>query len=211
MLRHRLAEGVGGLRGSIEAAIPTAVFVVVWTLTHKLNPALIAAGCCAGLALLLRIVQRKTPKYVLSSLLGLGLAAWFARKSGRAEDAFLPGIIYSTVMLSVNLLSVFIRWPLVGFVLAAANPENPFAWRGHPGILRLSQKLTLVLAGMFGIRALVMFPLYWAHQVQALGVAKIVLGWPLYALAMATCGAVLLKGKTPLWPSKEPGPSKDPR
>ena len=35
VVRHRLVEGVGGLRGSIEAALPTVAFVVVWTTTQE--------------------------------------------------------------------------------------------------------------------------------------------------------------------------------
>ena len=43
-----------------------------------------------------------------------------------------------------------------------------------------------------------MLPLYWAGQVAALGVAKIVLGWPLYLLGLAVIGLILVRGHTPI-------------
>lgn len=208
VVRHRLSEGVGGLRGSVEAALPTVAFVVVWQLTHVLTAALGAAAACVLAALVVRVAQRQTPRFALSSLAALAVAAFFALRSGRAEDAFLPGILYSCALLAVSLLSVLARWPMLGFVVGAANPEAPFAWRDHPGVVRLCQRLTLVLAGLYAVRAAVMVPLYLADQVTWLGISKVALGWPLYLLAVAAMGAVLLRGRTPLDPQDVPdGPA----
>jgi hypothetical protein len=204
VVRHRLAEAVGGLRGSLEAALPTVAFVVVWTTTRALRTALVVAVGCVLAVLAVRLVQRQTPRYALSSLFAVGLAAFFALRSGRAQDAFLPGIIYSISLCALSVLSVVARWPMVGFMLGAADPEQPLAWRSHVGVVRLCQRLTLVLAGMYAIRAAVMLPLYLAGRVALLGVAKIALGWPLYLAALATMGAVLLTGRTPL---DEPEPA----
>jgi predicted membrane-bound mannosyltransferase len=57
---------------------------------------------------------------------------------------------------------------------------------------------------MYAVRVAIMLPLYLADQVGWLGVCKIVLGWPLYLLAVAGMGAVLLKGRTPLDPQDVP-------
>jgi hypothetical protein len=133
----------------------------------------------------------------------IAVAAAFALRSGRAEDAFLPGILYSCGLLALTLLSVVTRWPLVGFLVGAAA-EDPVAWRRHPGLVRLCQRLTLVLAGLYAIRVVIMLPLYLAGQVGWLGVCKVVLGWPLYLLAVAVMGALLLKGRTPLQPEDLP-------
>jgi hypothetical protein len=207
VVRRRLAEGVGGIRGSVEAALPTVCFVITWTVTKRLPVSLIVAAGCVLVTLAARLVQRQTPKYALSSLLALGLAGFFALRSGKAQDAFLPGILYSCSMLAVSLLSVVTRWPMVGFVVGAAHPEDPLAWRRHAGVVRLCQRLTLVMAGLYAVRAVIMLPLYLAGQVALLGVAKIVLGWPLYLAAMAAVGALLLRGRTPL---DEPEPLGQP-
>ncbi len=208
VVRHRLAEGVGGIRGSIEAALPTVAFVVVWTASKNVRLALVAAAAVVLAALAVRLVQRQTPRYALSSLAAVAVAAFFALRTGRAQDAFLPGILYSCALLAISLLSVVTRWPMVGFVVGAAHPEDPFAWRAHAGIVRLCQRLTLVLAGLYAVRASIMLPLYLAGQVTWLGVSKVVLGWPLYLVAVAGMGAVLLRGRTPLDPQDLPaGPT----
>lgn len=202
VVRSRLAEGVGGLRGSIEAALPTVAFVIAWTLTHQIRVALTVAVVPAVITLVLRIAQRQTPRFALGSLFALALAAFFALRTGRAQDVFLPGILYSCALTGVTLLSVVTRWPLVGFVVGASSPD-PLAWRSHAGVVRLCQRLTLVLAGLYAVRVVIMLPLFLAGEVGWLGVAKLVLGWPLYLLAVAAMGALLLRGRTPLHPDDE--------
>jgi len=197
VVRARLAESVGGLRGSLEAALPTVAFVVVWSLTHDVRAALAAAAVIVLVALAARLLSRQSPRYALSSLLALAIAAAFALRSGRAQDAFLPGILYSCGLLAVTLLSVVTRWPLVGFLVGTTS-EDPLAWRTHSGVVRLCQRLTLVLAGLYAVRVVTMLPLYLAGEVGWLGVCKVVLGWPLYLVAVAAMGALLLKGRTPL-------------
>lgn len=199
VVRARLSETLGGVRGSVEAALPTVAFAAVWTVRHDVKVAVAAAAVVVLLALVVRLAQRQTPRYALSSLLALVVAAVFALRSGRAQDAFLPGILYSAALLGVTLLSVLTRWPLVGFVVGATG-EDPTAWRRHDGVRRLCQRLTLVLAGLYAVRAAIMLPLYLAGQVGWLGVAKVALGWPLYLVAVAGMGALLLRGRTPLDP-----------
>jgi hypothetical protein len=197
VVRHRLSEGVGGLRGSAEAAAPTLVFVTVWALRHDLRESLLAAAVPVVVALLLRLLQRQSLRYALSSLAALAIAAFFALRSGKAEDAFLPGILFSCALLAVTVLSLVTRWPLVGFVVGSAT-DDPVAWRAHDGVRRLCTRLTLVLAALYAIRVVIMLPLYLAGQVGWLGVTKVALGWPLYVVAVGAMGAVLLRGRTPL-------------
>lgn len=197
VVRARLAEGVGGIRGSLEAALPTVVFVVIWSTTSALRTALVAAAVPVVVGLVARLAQRQTPRFALGSLFALAVAAFFALRTGRAQDAFLPGILYSCALAGISLLSVVTRWPMVGFIVGSTSTE-PLAWRSHPGVLRLCQRLTLVLTGLYAVRVAVMLPLYLAGQVGWLGVAKVTLGWPLYLLAVAVMGAVLLRGRTPL-------------
>jgi hypothetical protein len=202
LVRARLGEQLGGPRGSLEAAVPTVVFVVAWTARHDFRFALAVSGALVALLLVVRLAQRQSPRFVLSSLVALGIAAYFVHRSGRAQDAYLPGILYSAGAGALTLLSVVVRWPLIGFVVGAAeDPEDPLAWHRHPGIVRLCQRLTLVLVGLYAIRLGVMLPLYWAGEVAALGVAKIVLSWPLYLLGVAVMGYVLVRGRTPLGPA----------
>nr|WP_260115302.1 DUF3159 domain-containing protein [Ornithinimicrobium sp. INDO-MA30-4] len=46
-------------------------------------------------------------------------------RSGDAEDAFLPGILISAAYGAGALVSILARWPLIGFLVAAADPTLP--------------------------------------------------------------------------------------
>jgi hypothetical protein len=157
--------------------------------------------------------MRQTPRYVLSAVLATAFAAFFALRSGKAEAAFLPGILTSAAWGLGSLLSVLVRWPIVGFMVAAADPQmsaepaslTPLtSWRRDRGLVAVCQRLTMVLVVLYAIRVVLMFPLYLAGQVALLGVAKIALGWPAYLAALAIMGMILVRGKTPLAPAEPP-------
>ncbi|MGE9808069.1 MULTISPECIES: DUF3159 domain-containing protein [unclassified Janibacter] len=207
VIRERLSAAMGGWRGSIETALPLLVFVMIWTPTKDSRTALIAAGVLIAVLAVARLVQRQTLQFVLSSVFATGLAAWFAMRSGQAEDAFLPGIIGSCAWLVLSLFSVLVKWPVVGFMVGVADPmakEDPFHWRKDRGIVAVSSRLTLVLVVMYAIRVLIMGPAYLAGNVAVLGVAKVVLGWPLWVAALFVMGLILVRGETPLETHAEP-------
>ena len=201
LIRERLSSALGGARGSFETALPTVAFVVAWTLRQDVTIAVSASAAIVLILLVVRLATRQTPRYVLSAVLATAVAAYFALRSGRAEDAFLPGILTSAAWGVASLVSVAVRWPLVGFIVAAGDPQmaqDPTAWRRDRGLVTVCQRLTMVLVGLYAVRVVVMFPLYLAGQVTLLGVAKIALGWPAYLFAVAIMGMMLVRGKTPL-------------
>lgn len=213
VIRHRLLAAVGGWRGSLETAVPMIVFVIVWTVTHDVRLSAGAALVTAALAAALRAAHGGSLQYVVSGFLATGIAAFFAVRSGRAQDAFLPGILLSSAYGAAALLSIVTRWPLVGFVIGAADPaakEDPFAWRRDRGIVRVATRLTVVLVGLFAVRLSVMLPLYLAGNVAALGVARVVLGWPAWVGALAIMGWLLARGRTPIQAAPAPGTPEPP-
>lgn len=201
VIRHRLSAAVGGWRGSLETALPMVVFVIAWTITHDVRTSAGAALVTAALAAALRAHHGGSLQYVVSGFLATGIAAFFAVRSGRAEAAFLPGILMSTAYGIGSLVSIVTRWPLVGFLIGAGDPrakEDPFAWRRDPGIVRVATRLTFVLVALFAVRLSVMVPLYLAGNIAALGVARVVLGWPAWVAALAVMGWLLARGRTPI-------------
>lgn len=205
LIRERLSSAVGGARGSFETALPMVAFVVAWMWRHDVKIAVAASALVVVTLLLVRLASRQTPRYVLSAVLATAIAAYFALRSGRAEAAFLPGILTSAAWGVGSLLSVVVRWPIVGFIVAAGDPrlaDDPTAWRRDGGLVKVCQKLTMVLVALYAVRVAVMFPLYLAGQVTLLGVAKIALGWPAYLCALAIMGMMLVRGKTPLTPTE---------
>ena len=198
---------MGGARGSFETALPTVAFVAAWTWRHDVVIAVTASAVIVVIMLLVRLASRQTPRYVLSAVFATAIAAFFALRSGRPEAAFLPGILTSAAWGVAALLSVVLRWPLVGFIVAAGDPrmaEDPTGWRRDRGLVSVCQKLTMVLVLLYAVRVVVMVPLYLAGQVTLLGVAKIALGWPAYLCAVAIMGMMLVRGRTPLTPAEPP-------
>ena len=201
VIRHRLSVALGGWRGSLEAALPMLAFVLVWTVRHEARTALLTAAVVTIVLALVRLVQRQSLQFVISAALATALAAFFVLRSGRAEDAFLPSLLKSAGFGVGTLVSVLVRWPVVGFMVSAGDPrmaEDPFGWHRDRGLVRVCSRLTMVLVALYAVRLAVMLPLYLAGQVAWLGVATVVLGWPLWLGAVAVMGAMLLRGRTPL-------------
>lgn len=201
VIRHRVSDVLGGWYGSLETALPTVAFVVVWLLRDEIRPALYAAGGVALVLLGIRLAIGGSVRFVLTSIFATALAAFFALRSGRAEDAFLPGILTSAAYAVATLVSILTRWPAVGFIVAAGDPhyaEHPTRWRRDSALVKVCSRLTWVLVALFVIRVAIMLPLYLAGEVAWLGVAKIALGWPLYLLAVVVMGLMIAVGRTPV-------------
>ena len=200
-VRAQLSKALGGVRGMVEAAVPTIGFTATYVITDQVRTAVYAGIGAAVLLLLVRLAQRSNPQFVLNSLLGIAIAAFFAMRSGRAEDAFVPGILLNAAYGAGMLLSIAMRWPVVGFLIGTVTGD-PTGWRSDPGILRLCSRLTWILLAPCVLRVAVQYPVYLAEGDQSglLGVAKIVMGWPLQVAALATMVWVLARGRTPLEP-----------
>lgn len=195
LVRTQLSKALGGRRGMLEGAIPTIGFTVVWIVAHDLKLALLVSGGLAVALLLLRVIHRSTVQFVLNSLVGIAIAAIFALRSGRAEDAFLPGVIYNAVYAVILGGSALLRWPVVGFMIGSVTGE-PTAWHADRHLVALCSKLTWLLAVPCVLRVLVQYPLYRMHEAGWLGVAKLAMGWPLQVGALAAMVWLLSRDTT---------------
>jgi hypothetical protein len=205
-VRAQLAKALGGVRGIIEAAIPTIAFTLSWITTENLKRSLIISVSLAVLLLLARIVQRSTPQFVINSLIGIAIGAFFASRTGDAKDYFLPGILWNAGYMVGMLVSIVTRWPVVGFLIGSVTGD-PTAWHRDPGIVKLCMRLTWLLMLPCAVRVAVQGPVYLYggnEAVAALGVAKIVMGWPLQVAALGAMLWVLGRGRTPLKPPVAP-------
>lgn len=197
LVRHQLSESLGGFRGMLEGALPFVGFTICWVISRQLHPSL---GVAVGVAVILgiiRLAQKQSIKYVLQAIFPTAIAAVVAARTGRAEDAFLPGILYNGGLALVSILTIVIGKPLIGFVIGAATGD-PTGWTKDRGIVKMTSKLTAVLAVPYVLRFVVQMPLYLSGQVVWLGVAKVILGWPMLLAALFVIGLLLSKGKTPI-------------
>lgn len=190
-----VSAAVGGWRGIIESVAPTLVFVTVVALRPSaLVPALVASLAISTVALVARLAARQGLTQVIGgAVLALISAAW-AWRTGKAEDFYITGLLINAGWLAVTAGSLALRWPLVGVLMGlwrattdSGDGQGWAAWRKDPALKGDRRRYTwgtAVLAGMFALRLVVELPLYLAGAVGPLGVARIILGVPLYALTL---------------------------
>lgn len=214
VVRGQLAKALGGRRGMLEAAVPTAAFTVLFLTTHDLKLSVLIAVACAAVLLAVRIGQRSTTQFVVNSLFGIGIGALFAWRAAQgggdegdqALAYFLPGILYNLGYSILMVFTIVIRWPVVGFMVGSVTGD-PTGWRADRGVVRLCSRLTWLLVLPCVVRVVVQGPIYlagrneWWDQgsaVAALGVAKLAMGWPLQVAALAAMVWLLSRNKTPV-------------
>jgi hypothetical protein len=197
VIRHKLSQALGGKRGMAEGAIPTLGFTLTYILSKELKLALAVGAGLAVAALVIRVVQKQPVQFVVNSMVGIAIAAAFALRSGKAEDVFLPGIIYNAAYAALMTVSILVRWPVVGLMIGSVTGDLS-GWRSNPGILKLCSRLTWLLVLPCAIRVAVQYPLYLAGEVGWLGATKIALGWPLQIAALSAMAVLLARGRTPL-------------
>ena len=175
-----LERALGGWRGMIDSALPSVLFIVVYMLDGRvLQPALIAALGTGAVILVLRLLRRQPLTQVLAGFVGVAISAYVSSRTGEARDFFLWGLIVNVAYGAAFLVSLLVRWPLMGVVVGAITGD-PTGWRKEPDLRRVFAAATWVWVFVFGARIVVQVPLYLAGWVGALGTAKIIMGWPLF-------------------------------
>ena len=178
-------EAAGGPLGMAETALPGLAFVVAYTVTGQDTnlSAYVALGLAAALAAA-RLARRETPRHALSGLFGVALAAFVATRSGKAENFFLPGLIFNAGYAAAFAISVLARWPIVGYLATQLDGTAKTAWREDRARMRVFNQASWMWSGLFVVRLAVQLPLYLAGAVVALGVARTAMGLPLFALGL---------------------------
>ncbi|WP_223690756.1 DUF3159 domain-containing protein [Leifsonia poae] len=178
-----LLGALGGVRGLAETILPGLVFLVLYTFTQNVP---LSIGCSVLVAVVFTIVRivGKTPvTQAIAGLLGVGISAILALITGRGEDNFILGIWTNAAYGAAILISMLVRWPLIGLAAGYLMGDG-LAWRRVRSTFRVMQALTFFWFLLFAARLIVQVPLYLAHTDQAtiaLGITKLLMGVPLYA------------------------------
>jgi hypothetical protein len=174
-------ESVGGTRGLIESSAPGVVFVTAYLIWGGFRIPTLSACAIVVLMVATRLVQRAPVTQAVGGVVGVGLGALWAWRYGDAGGYFVPGLWTNGATLVALVLSIAIGWPIVGVVVALARGHG-MAWRGDRRLRRKFSVATAIMAALFAVKLAVQLPLYYAHQVTALGVAKLAMGIPLFVL-----------------------------
>ncbi|SCG43922.1 Protein of unknown function [Micromonospora echinaurantiaca] len=186
-----LADLLGGRRGAVDATLPPVAFAAGWLLGGHSLWAGIGAAVVAGTVVAgWRLRRGDRPRSVLIGLLAVCVAALIALRTGRAEDFFLLQLLSNAASALAWMVSIAVRWPLLGVVVGVALRQRS-RWRRDPALLRAYGRGSWVWAASYVLRVAVFLPLYLAGQVLALTVARVALSWPLVAAALAVSWVVV--------------------
>jgi uncharacterized membrane protein len=167
-------------RAAVDTGLGPVVFVIVNAI-FGLHPAAFAAVGVSVLLMIERLIRRRPVVNAIGGLLGTGLAAFIALRTGRPEGYFVPRMLYQAALAVVFAGSVVIRKPIVGFLIAALYRAEP-GWSSLRPVRRTMSELTLAWALLFAVRAAVYAVLIASGKVGWLAAASIVMGWPAFGL-----------------------------
>jgi hypothetical protein len=170
-------------RGLVEGALPSIVFLVLFDATGTRTAALAALGVSAVL-IAVRLLRRQRLVEALSGAAGVGLAVALSVGSGEARDYFLPDVVLGLLFGTALLVSALLGRPAFGYVVAAVVPSFR-GWKELPPLRRAAVRMTLVAGGWAAAKALFLLSLYLGDRVEALGVAKLALGYPALLVLVA--------------------------
>lgn len=177
--KAKVVAALGGKKGIIDSTIPSLVFLLTYNITHNLRACLYVSLATAALLMVYRLIKRDTLMHSISGFIGVAFCGWFAWKTGAAKDYYAPSLWKNSAFMLVYLVSIAIRYPLIGVLLGPILGEN-LNWRKDPKRLAAYTKATWIWFALFAIRLAVQYPLFKANQLNALGIANMFLGFPLY-------------------------------
>ena len=177
--KAKVVTALGGKKGIIDSTIPSLIFLLTYNVTHNLRVCLYLSIAIAALLLIWRLIKRDTLVHAITGFIGIAFCGWFAWKTGEAKDYYAPSLWKNSGFASLYLISNLVKWPIIGVMLGPILGEN-MNWRKDPKRLAAYQKATWIWFALFAIRLGIQYPLYKTNQLNALGVANIFLGFPLY-------------------------------
>ena len=184
--KAKILNAMGGKKGLLDSGLPALIFLVIFNVTKDVQQAAYGALALSLILTIVRLARRETIQHAISGVIGVAICAWLSNRTGKAEDFYLPGLWTNAIYGVVYLVSIIVRWPIIGVIIGPLLEEN-LRWRKDPIRTKVYVKATWLWVGMFAVRLLVQYPLYVSGNVNVLGTARLVMGYPLFiATAWAT-------------------------
>jgi hypothetical protein len=177
-------NSVGGWLGIVQSSVPAALFVLVFALSKNTVAAVVVSLGVSTSFVVLQVATRKPVTQAIAGALGIALSAYLTlRDGGHPADYFIQGFFTNLAYGLVLAISILVRWPAIGFLVGLFRSE-PLGWRSDKKLLRRADLATALFVALFSLRLAVQLPLYFANQIEALGIARVAMGVPLYALCI---------------------------
>lgn len=189
---HRTHDGridvlktAGGVQGIAESIVPGLLFLVAFTITRDLTLALVAALASAAAFTVARLIQRRPLTQALAGVVGVGISAWLANTTGKAEDFYLPGFFTNAAYIVAMVISIAIKWPVAGLLFGFIRNEG-MDWRKDPARLKAYRLGTWIIVAVLVLRLVVQVPLYLMGEdgLAALATTRLIMAAPLYILGV---------------------------
>lgn len=178
--KEKVISALGGKRGLIDSGLPALLFLLVFNLSGRnINVAIYSALTLSIMLTTLRLVKRETVQHAFSGLIGVGICALFSKRSGNAADFYLPGLYINAGYGLVYAITNLAKWPILGVMLGPILGEN-LMWRKDPARLKAYINAGWLWVGMFLARLIIQYPLYASDNINALGTARLLMGYPLF-------------------------------
>jgi hypothetical protein len=194
--KDKVLNALGGKRGLIDSGLPALVFLIVFNISGKdVDTALYAAVALSILLTLLRLIKRETIQHAFSGLIGVGICALISKRTGNAADFYLPGLWINAAYGLLYAITNIVKWPILGVMLGPILGEN-LLWRKDPARLNAYIKAGWLWVAMFAARLIVQYPLYKSGNINVLGTARLLMGYPLFILTAWGTWQILRKTPT---------------
>jgi hypothetical protein len=178
------------------------VFLVAFTITRDLTLSLVGALAAAAVFTVVRLVQKRPLTQALAGVVGVGISAWLANSTGKAEDFYVLGFLTNAAYIAGMVLSIILKWPLAGLLFGFVRNEG-LDWRKDPERLRVYQLGTWIVVAVLALRLIVQVPLYLMGEegLTALATTRLLMGAPLYILGLWVAWLVTKPAPQPSNPS----------
>ena len=181
--REKILSAFGGKRGILDSTIPSFLFLMSFNFTKNLEVCMYISVAAAACLFFWRLFSRESVIQALSGFIGVAFCGWLAWRTGDAKDYYQPSLWKNSILIAVYLVSILVKWPVIGLLLGPILGED-LAWRKDKNRLSAYIKATWIWFALFAVRLAIQYPLYKAGQFNALGIANLFLGFPLYALTL---------------------------
>jgi hypothetical protein len=154
----------------LDAGLPLVLFTAVYFLTdHNMTVAIWAALGSGAVLGVIRLARREPLQNVIAGFVGL--------------DIFLTGFAVNIGYGLAYLVSIIVRWPLLGVIVGLVTGQGT-SWRRDPALFRAYLKASMLWVVMFALRLSVQVPLYLAGEDRLgwLAGARLAMSWPLFLL-----------------------------
>jgi len=184
--RDKIVQALGGKKGLFDSGVPSIVFLVVFNLRDDVREAAMVALALSAILGVFRLLRREKLQSAVTGVIGVLICYLLVRSTGKAEDFYLPGLFINAGYGALYLVTNIAGWPIIGLVLGPLLGED-LHWRKVPERKRAYQRAGWLWVGLFLLRIAVQLPLYLAGYINALGIARLVMGYPLFiAVAWGT-------------------------